>query len=447
MRKSMSFLTITLLFLGLCFVLSEQSIKAANPAPLPLPSPTATPDCNVKWGVYYTSCYPRLGGETVDNPRIQRAVNDTYVSGKLIFNEGSYTVDNTVTLHSYLTLEGSAQTTPTAGFSNSNITTTAAKPIFTITGLVNGVAIRDLDLACTGAACSGSEGIHAEGHNNTGGCSGSGPSFGFQFSSLRFSGLGFGIRFITICDSYPGWQIDNISLRDSAFDNCGTGIFLSAINSGWSIDNVVFSSGSGQSAINIPYGGYISLNQVVGSGASAGTFITMGEHSVVTIKNSVSEGFANNLIVNGIVGGVHHSFPISLINNVFRDGISVTNSSVVSTGNHYFYNNFNLLGDTQLYSLGDKFCYENVDPAANCTTGDFVVGGTSKVLFRSNENDTKINTLRIGSVAQTALIAAPLSTAPNGTLLYCTTCQQTSTCSSGGSGALAKRINGAWVCN
>lgn len=443
----MSFMATLLLSLGLCFVLLEKPIFAVNPEPLPLPTPTATPDCNIKYGVYFTSCYPKIGTEYDDTERLQRAVNDTYVSGKIVFNEGLYKVHDSVILHSYLTLEGSAPTNPATGYSNSNITVTQGKPIFTILGLTNGVAIRDLNLACSGSSCANSIGIDAEGHNNTGGCTGSGPSFGFQFSNLRFTSLGTGIKFNTSC-GYPDWQIDGVSLRDSAFENCITGVYLNAENSGWSMDNITFSSATNQDAINVPYGAYMSLNLIIGHGnTGARNFITMGEHGVVTIKNSESQNFTNNLIVNGITAGIHHSFPISLINNVFRDGISITNSSVVSSGNNYFYNNFNLLGDSQLYSLGDKFCLENIDPAANCKTGDFVIGGTSKVLFRSNENDTKIDTLRIGSVAQTALIAAPLSTASNGTLMYCTTCQQTSICSSGGSGAMAKRINGTWVCN
>jgi hypothetical protein len=39
------------------------------------------------------------------------------------------------------------------------------------------------------------------------------------------------------------------------------------------------------------------------------------------------------------------------------------------------------------------------------------------------------------------------STPPNGTLFYCTDCAIDASCSSGGTGALAKRLNGVWVCN
>lgn len=50
--------------------------------------------------------------------------------------------------------------------------------------------------------------------------------------------------------------------------------------------------------------------------------------------------------------------------------------------------------------------------------------------------------LQLGSVPQ-----ADLGAPANGTLLYCQDCNQDSTCTAGGSGALAKRIAGSWRCN
>jgi len=45
------------------------------------------------------------------------------------------------------------------------------------------------------------------------------------------------------------------------------------------------------------------------------------------------------------------------------------------------------------------------------------------------------------------LAFADLSTQPNGSYSYCTDCQKATPCASGGSGAFAKRINGAWDCD
>lgn len=42
---------------------------------------------------------------------------------------------------------------------------------------------------------------------------------------------------------------------------------------------------------------------------------------------------------------------------------------------------------------------------------------------------------------------AALGTPPNGSVRYCSNCQATSPCTSGGSGASATRVNGAWNCS
>lgn len=65
-----------------------------------------------------------------------------------------------------------------------------------------------------------------------------------------------------------------------------------------------------------------------------------------------------------------------------------------------------------------------------------------RVLQLLASGSTFTGTVTLGNSAQ-----ASLGTPANGTLLYCTDCTVANPCGSGGSGALAKRINGAWVCN
>lgn len=57
--------------------------------------------------------------------------------------------------------------------------------------------------------------------------------------------------------------------------------------------------------------------------------------------------------------------------------------------------------------------------------------------------------LYVSGVVQlgTGTVHANLGDAPNGTLTYCPDCMITSPCSGGGTGALAKRLNNAWICN
>jgi hypothetical protein len=49
--------------------------------------------------------------------------------------------------------------------------------------------------------------------------------------------------------------------------------------------------------------------------------------------------------------------------------------------------------------------------------------------------------------AGAGLAFASLPAANNGTLIYCMDCAATNPCGGGGTGAIAKRLNGRWVCN
>lgn len=49
--------------------------------------------------------------------------------------------------------------------------------------------------------------------------------------------------------------------------------------------------------------------------------------------------------------------------------------------------------------------------------------------------------------ALTSVAFASLGTPANGTAIYCSDCTKATPCASGGSGAFAKRINGAWDCD
>jgi hypothetical protein len=52
-----------------------------------------------------------------------------------------------------------------------------------------------------------------------------------------------------------------------------------------------------------------------------------------------------------------------------------------------------------------------------------------------------------GVVPGATTFASLSGTAQNGTLMYCSNCTKTTPCAAGGTGAIAKRLNGAWDCN
>lgn len=79
-----------------------------------------------------------------------------------------------------------------------------------------------------------------------------------------------------------------------------------------------------------------------------------------------------------------------------------------------------------------------VNDIENTTSGTvyFIFGGTTEMLIQHN-----------GGISQTGVAFASLGTPANGTWQYCNNCTVTASCGSGGGGALAKRLGGAWVCN
>lgn len=56
-------------------------------------------------------------------------------------------------------------------------------------------------------------------------------------------------------------------------------------------------------------------------------------------------------------------------------------------------------------------------------------------------------TLLLTTTTYTAVAFAALGTPGNGTVEYCNDCTVVATCAGSGTGAIAKRLNGAWVCN
>ncbi len=91
------------------------------------------------------------------------------------------------------------------------------------------------------------------------------------------------------------------------------------------------------------------------------------------------------------------------------------------------------------------------------TPGNIILNVTN---FNSNAagaiNDPNNAVLRIGNVGTAAtgtfmtlpaITFANLGTPPNGSVAYCSDCLVQAACAGGGTGALAKRLTGGWVCN
>jgi hypothetical protein len=87
-------------------------------------------------------------------------------------------------------------------------------------------------------------------------------------------------------------------------------------------------------------------------------------------------------------------------------------------------------------------CGNAITIAGNRFNGSTYIQGTTGISYWQDPNS---QSLTLGSVTYSHLPSA--RSKPNGTLMYCSNCNIASSCSSGGNGAIAKTINGAWVCN
>lgn len=68
-------------------------------------------------------------------------------------------------------------------------------------------------------------------------------------------------------------------------------------------------------------------------------------------------------------------------------------------------------------------------------------------IVRVTNASTGYGQLEAGTFSLNAVAFASLGTPSNGTLVYCSDCTIANPCAGSGTGALAKRLNGVWVCN
>jgi hypothetical protein len=95
--------------------------------------------------------------------------------------------------------------------------------------------------------------------------------------------------------------------------------------------------------------------------------------------------------------------------------------------------------------------YGQVHVAATAWTSNIVdtfgfvdAGPPTPVALSSGFTSTGMETFK---VTMPGTLFANIATPANGTFLYCSDCTITNPCAGGGSGALAKRLNGIWICN
>lgn len=91
--------------------------------------------------------------------------------------------------------------------------------------------------------------------------------------------------------------------------------------------------------------------------------------------------------------------------------------------------------------------YQFVFGSSGFSTPDIGLSRSAAGVLRVTDASAGYGRVEAGRLILNAVLQADLGTVVNGTLVYCSDCTVANPCASGGTGALAKGLNGAWVCN
>jgi len=132
----------------------------------------------------------------------------------------------------------------------------------------------------------------------------------------------------------------------------------------------------------------------------------------------------------------------------FRDNGGVLDS--LRIGREMAFVKYGSTSDIFLHNTGNIIEFTNdgtnvIRASDAAGTLSFHTGGSTARLVILSDGDVNIqgsSQFRLGSSTHGSLPAHD-----NGSLIYCSDCTKATPCGSGGTGAIAKRLNGAWDCN
>lgn len=233
-----------------------------------------------------------------------------------------------------------------------------------------------------------------------------GGGFGGKFSDCTFTGgpvqVGGACCTPVFISKYGSeWNFDNISTSLRGF-------YFAIVNSGLFVD---FSMGEeAQGPITPLLAFYFNLGGNVGGAVSV--------RNTVLDTSGVEAPIIGNLTGSGALG-----FPITL-QNVLPTNLGIGN---LISGKQFF---------------GTIF----ITGLAFPITTPSILGQNSNLVIGSSSNGNIVG-LFTSQLALGQTTFANLGTPSNGIIVYCSDCTMASPCGSGGTGALAKRLGGQWVCN
>jgi hypothetical protein len=224
-----------------------------------------------------------------------------------------------------------------------------------------------------------------------------------------------------------------VSIQDSYFNTAGGTngtIDIDRTNNIYIKDSMCLFSRSGPSCVR--FGNASAAIAITIDGLDCETYSTGGStQACVDFENvggAVWTGGYCELNEDGITASGQVCAKISSISDVNITGVFMTGH----TSANY------LISDagSKSFIKGNYF--------TECATA-----GIDRTAFNSVSDISPIQTLDAcaATMNTVGIPAASLGTPPNGIIQYCPDCIVANPCAGGGTGALAKRLNGAWVCN
>jgi hypothetical protein len=237
----------------------------------------------------------------------------------------------------------------------------------------------------------------------------------------------------------------------------GTGIFLSGdatantcVNSFYNI-SVVFCEGYGIHFWNADSNRFYGLRASKGGACSAGDRGVLLDSGNGAGGRNVQANYFWHVSSNGFVQQNMQPYTSNTVFGFDRsDGEpapTVTSGSLSYTCDGFNCNDTWNIG--RMSFIGND--YNNI--FAVFGTRDIIGGGDTRVQvagkwIRFGDSVTDPNVEFPGAAMRLkATVFGNLGTPTNGTIMYCSNCTITNPCAGGGTGALAKRLNGVWVCN
>ena len=376
--------------------------------------------------------------------------------------------------------------------------------IFRIGGCTNNVVVRQIELMGNSAlygetkrSRAGTYGIEGLGKwiIRPGGQQETNSTLGFKVENVTFQDLERGIYVHNAnddkCNSREQacyqWQFDFATIDQAMFINNNTGVWIDTYNTEWMITNSAFLYTKGYSpgdGIRIQKAGGVLIQQTYGGGYnygdnSGGTFLHIDAAVSVTVISSGSERSERSIYTNP--QSAVSSMMLNVMGSVFGDPIDLNGRlNYVSNGNFYFARTLDAEPSVNITSINDRYCYDSqvlpgmcTDKAGRTVANPGIVGGRKMFETGSVGEDTGPNRIdgrpnffgynvQIGDgllqfdpnitfrdINAWAAGAGTRPRAQDGALVYCKDCAKSGngTCSAGGQGAFAKRINGQWRCD